>query len=200
MMLMLDLWLQAETSVVTHFGAYNRPPGGHFFICYTFHTHSWLSSETIQTFCYVGSFLCGFFLAWPDWSAPLTTSHAGLAPAFFLCTLPTLPAVTSITICQYQHEHKDKASTSDLVKYNSASDSRQLQLREHNHPLAIGGEFPSTFPAGIVSVAQTVILTNFQPSFQMSNFFAWADTFLIRFIWFCFRSHSMHCIIVCFHK
>ena len=142
---------------------------------YTFHTHSWLSSEIgyfSETFCFDGSSLCEFFLAWPDWPAPLTASHAGLAQAFFLCTLHTFPAVTSITICQYQHEHKDKASTSDLVKYNSASDSRQLQLREHNHPLAIGGEFPSTFPAAMVSFAPTVILTNFQPSFQMSNFFA----------------------------
>ena len=29
-MLMLDLWLQAETPGVTHFGAYIRPPDGHF--------------------------------------------------------------------------------------------------------------------------------------------------------------------------
>ena len=29
-MLMLDLWLQAETPGVTHFGAYHRPPDGHF--------------------------------------------------------------------------------------------------------------------------------------------------------------------------
>ena len=31
-MLMLDLWLQVETPGVTHFGAYHRPPDGHFFI------------------------------------------------------------------------------------------------------------------------------------------------------------------------
>ena len=30
LMLMLDLWLQAETPGVTHFGAYHRPPDGHF--------------------------------------------------------------------------------------------------------------------------------------------------------------------------
>ena len=30
-MLMLDLRLQAETPGVTHFGAYHRPPDGHFF-------------------------------------------------------------------------------------------------------------------------------------------------------------------------
>ena len=30
-MLMLDLWLQPETPGVTHFGAYHRPPDGHFF-------------------------------------------------------------------------------------------------------------------------------------------------------------------------
>ena len=29
--LMLDLWLQAETTGVTHFGAYYRPRDGHFF-------------------------------------------------------------------------------------------------------------------------------------------------------------------------
>ena len=121
-------------------------------------------------------------------------------PSFFAHCLHflELPASQYVSISMSTRIYK--ASTSDLVKYNSASDSGQLQLREHNHPLAIGGEFPSTFPAGIVSVAQTVILTYFQPSFQMSNFFVWADTFLIRFIWFCFRSHSMHCIIVCFHK
>merc|ERR1719222_358628 len=75
-----------------------------------------LGTRSLSTisFCYVGSFLCEFFLAWPDWPAPLTTSHAGLAPAFFLCTLPTL--------------------------------------------LAIGGGFPSTFPAAMVSFAPTVIL------------------------------------------
>ena len=62
------------------------------------------SSETIQAFCYDGSSMCEFFLAWPDWPALLTPSHemnenenAGLAPAFFLCTLPTFPAKTSIT-------------------------------------------------------------------------------------------------------
>ena len=27
----VDLWLQAETTGVTHFGAYNRPPDDHFF-------------------------------------------------------------------------------------------------------------------------------------------------------------------------
>ena len=32
LMLMLDLWLQAETTDITHFGAYNRPQDGHF--CY----------------------------------------------------------------------------------------------------------------------------------------------------------------------
>ena len=26
-----DQWLQTETPGVTHFGAYNRPPDGHFF-------------------------------------------------------------------------------------------------------------------------------------------------------------------------
>ena len=121
-------------------------------------------------------------------------------PSFFAHCLHflQLPASQYVSISMSTRIYK--ASTSDLVKYNSASDSRQLQLREHNHPLAIGGEFPSTFRAAMVSFAPTVILTNFQPSFQMSNFFAWADTFLIRFIWFCFRSHSMHCIIVCFHK
>ena len=30
LMLMLDLWLQAETPGVTHFGAYHRPPDGDF--------------------------------------------------------------------------------------------------------------------------------------------------------------------------
>ena len=30
LMLMLDLWAQAETPGVTHFGAYHRPPDGHF--------------------------------------------------------------------------------------------------------------------------------------------------------------------------
>jgi len=30
LMLMLDLWPQAETPGVTHFGAYHRPPDGHF--------------------------------------------------------------------------------------------------------------------------------------------------------------------------
>ena len=30
-LLMLDLWPQAETPGVTHFGAYHRPPDGHFF-------------------------------------------------------------------------------------------------------------------------------------------------------------------------
>ena len=30
LMLMLYLWLQAETPGVTHFGAYHRPPDGHF--------------------------------------------------------------------------------------------------------------------------------------------------------------------------
>ena len=30
LMLMLDLWLQAETPGVSHFGAYHRPPDGHF--------------------------------------------------------------------------------------------------------------------------------------------------------------------------
>ena len=34
LMLMLDLWLQAETPGVTHFGAYHRPPDGHFFPFY----------------------------------------------------------------------------------------------------------------------------------------------------------------------
>ena len=29
-MLMLDLWPQAETPGVAHFGAYHRPPDGHF--------------------------------------------------------------------------------------------------------------------------------------------------------------------------
>ena len=29
---MLDLWLQAETPGVTHFGAYHRPPDGHFWL------------------------------------------------------------------------------------------------------------------------------------------------------------------------
>ena len=28
-----DQWLQTETPGVTHFGAYNRPPDGHFFSC-----------------------------------------------------------------------------------------------------------------------------------------------------------------------
>ena len=37
-MLMLDLWLQAETPGVTHFGAYHRPPDGHF---YLFHPTVW---------------------------------------------------------------------------------------------------------------------------------------------------------------
>ena len=32
LMLMLYLWLQAETPGVTHFGAYHRPPDGHFFL------------------------------------------------------------------------------------------------------------------------------------------------------------------------
>ena len=32
LILMLNLWPQAETPGVTHFGAYNRPPDGHFFI------------------------------------------------------------------------------------------------------------------------------------------------------------------------
>ena len=31
-MLMLDLGLQAETPGVTHFGAYHRPPDGHFWL------------------------------------------------------------------------------------------------------------------------------------------------------------------------
>ena len=82
-----------------------------------------------------------------------------------------------------------------MVKYNSASDSLQLQLWEHCHPHAIGRDPPTTFPA-----AMAVILTDFQPSFQKSHFFVWADTFLIRLIRCCFRSHNMHCIIVCFHK
>ena len=30
LMLMLDIWPQAETSRVTHFGAYHRPPDGNF--------------------------------------------------------------------------------------------------------------------------------------------------------------------------
>ena len=30
LMLILDLWLQAETPGVTYFGAYHRPPDGHF--------------------------------------------------------------------------------------------------------------------------------------------------------------------------
>ena len=32
-MLMLDIWPQAETAGVTHFGAYHRPPDGHFWPC-----------------------------------------------------------------------------------------------------------------------------------------------------------------------
>ena len=32
LMLMLDLIPQAETPGVTHFGAYHRPPDGHFFL------------------------------------------------------------------------------------------------------------------------------------------------------------------------
>ena len=41
-MLMLDLWLQAETPGVTHFGAYIRPPDGHFllFILYSYYFFS----------------------------------------------------------------------------------------------------------------------------------------------------------------
>ena len=35
LMLMLDLWLQAETPGVTHFGAYHCPPDGHFFITFS---------------------------------------------------------------------------------------------------------------------------------------------------------------------
>ena len=34
LMLMLDLWPQAETPGVTHFGAYHRHPDGHFFLSY----------------------------------------------------------------------------------------------------------------------------------------------------------------------
>ena len=30
--MMMDLWLQAETTGVTHFGAYNRPQDGHFYL------------------------------------------------------------------------------------------------------------------------------------------------------------------------
>ena len=37
--LMLDLWPQAETPGVTHFGAYHRPPDGHF---YLFHRYSFI--------------------------------------------------------------------------------------------------------------------------------------------------------------
>ena len=32
LMLMLDLWPQVETPGVTHFGAYHRPPDGHFLL------------------------------------------------------------------------------------------------------------------------------------------------------------------------
>ena len=41
LMLMLDLWPQAETPGVTHFGAYHRPLDGHFFNLYItmYNTH-----------------------------------------------------------------------------------------------------------------------------------------------------------------
>ena len=35
LMLMLYLWLQAEIPGVTHFGAYHRPPDGHFVTNFT---------------------------------------------------------------------------------------------------------------------------------------------------------------------
>ena len=35
LMLMLDIWLQAETPGVTHFGAYNCSPDGHFLKSFT---------------------------------------------------------------------------------------------------------------------------------------------------------------------
>ena len=38
LILMLDLWPQAETPGVTHFGAYNRPPDGHFFLRHDAHS------------------------------------------------------------------------------------------------------------------------------------------------------------------
>ena len=46
-MLMLDLWLQAETTGVAHFGAYNRPPDGHFFRLWTWVEE--VSQETTMT-------------------------------------------------------------------------------------------------------------------------------------------------------
>ena len=45
-MLMLDLWLQAETIGVTYFGAYNRPPDGHFLLADIF--FSWLSHHEMS--------------------------------------------------------------------------------------------------------------------------------------------------------
>ena len=35
---MLDLWLKAEAPGVTHFGAYHRPPDGHFCFIYIWPT------------------------------------------------------------------------------------------------------------------------------------------------------------------
>ena len=49
-MLMLDLWLQAETPGVTHFGAYHRPPDGHFLV--------WLSA-LLMAFCRYWSCMIG---------------------------------------------------------------------------------------------------------------------------------------------
>ena len=50
---MLDLWLQAETPGVTHFGAYHRPPDGHFWVNtgekQTHHSHCWVNTGEKQT-------------------------------------------------------------------------------------------------------------------------------------------------------
>ena len=53
-MLMLDLWLQAETNGVTHFGAYNRPPDGHFFLNFVL--------DTLKTGAKFGWYCC----LWPS--------------------------------------------------------------------------------------------------------------------------------------
>ena len=77
-MLMLYLWLQAETQGVTHFGAYHRPPDGHFFIfVFLCWSYSWR----------LGPHIGGCRLLWPlhngQYDSPVTVCVNAVHWCFF---------------------------------------------------------------------------------------------------------------------
>ena len=107
LMLMLYLWLQAETPEVIHFGAYHRPPDGHFFIFYLQFQmgFTWLHSsktftsrhipENIFTDSRLGSYLKLLPIHFCQWSI-IAPSQYYVDVSVSLDSQPPVPATVQI--------------------------------------------------------------------------------------------------------